>query len=216
MNFKNTIPLTITIDGPSASGKGTVAQMISEYFSIPHLNSGLIYRKLAFVALQKKCNLENDIKKIIEIAKDINLNDLNANELSSEEIGFAASIIGNNTEIRKALLNLQKKFITESIENFNGCVLDGRDMGTVIYPEAAFKFFITASAQQRAKRRFEQENNKNFDEILESIIQRDKRDEQRVASPLKPSPDAVIIDNSSINAEETFKIIIKNINEYQN
>jgi cytidylate kinase len=216
MNFENTRPLIIAIDGPSASGKGTVAKMLSEYFSIPHLNSGLIYRQLAFNSLKKNIDLENDIDGLLESANNINLGEFNENYLSNEKIGSAASIIANHHEIRYALLELQQNFIKNSVENFSGCVLDGRDMGTVIFPNASFKFFITACDEERARRRVAQEIEKSYDEILDDIVARDKRDKERKISPLTPAQDAQIIDNSNIDAKQTFQIILKNINECQN
>ena len=213
MNFENTRPLTITIDGPSASGKGTLSKMISEHFSIPHLNSGLIYRQLAFDALRKNIDLKNNIKDLCEIASHVSLNNFNESTLSTEEVGVAASIVGNHKEIRQILFTLQQDFIKHSISNFSGCVLDGRDMGTVICPDASFKFFIKASAQQRAKRRVAQEENKSYDQILDNIIKRDQKDQQRLVSPLVPAKDAIEIDNSSIDAVTTFQIILKHIDD---
>ncbi|MFT6332654.1 MAG: cytidylate kinase [Lentimonas sp.] len=220
--------LLIAIDGPSSSGKGTIAKKIANHFNLPCLNTGALYRAVAFLALESGLDLENDIVKIIPLCDEIlqdrigsrsganSIFDLESSKIHNEEIGKAASIVASKPKIRQALFDLQKNFAANGIKNNGGAVLEGRDIGTTICPEANFKFFIAANVEIRATRRFKQlqgnGQNSNYDLILEQLRRRDEQDQNRETSPLKQAEDAVLIDSSSLNVEETLEIILGYIN----
>lgn len=208
-------PLIIAIDGPSASGKGTLAKKIAKYFSLSYLNTGALYRLVAFRILAKKIAIKDFEKEIPNLAKNISENELENEELFSEKTGAIASIIAKNPKLRQALFDFQKNFITNSKAN-NGCVLDGRDTTTIICPDADFKFFVTASVEIRAKRRYEQLIKKgdevSFDEILAQLKNRDENDFNRIEAPLKIADDAVVVDNGNLSIEEGFQKILEIIN----
>ena len=207
--------LLITIDGPSASGKGTIAQKVAKHFNLPYLNSGALYRALAYLALEKGLNLEKHIEKIAALVNQIDLTALEDKKLHTEEMGKSASIIAKQPLIRKALFDLQRHFANHGLRDHSGAVLEGRDMGTVICPDANYKFFITASPEERAKRRHKQltENGQSSDYqiILNQLENRDKEDKNRANSPLVKALDAVEIDTSALNIEEVFNKIISHI-----
>lgn len=205
--------MIIAIDGPSSSGKGTIAKKIAEHFQLPYLNTGALYRKLAFDSIKNNFDLENDEDLIINLIPKMDLSDLEAKEIHNEEIGKSASIIAKNQKIRSALLNLQKEFC----QNDKGAVLDGRDIGTVICPNADYKFFITASLQARTDRRYLQLL-KNYPDIKKADIfqqlqERDLRDQNRQSAPLIAADDAVTIDTSNLTIEQVFNKILGYIHE---
>lgn len=204
--------LVIGFDGPSSSGKGTIARMIASHFSLDYLNTGALYRKLAFEALKAGLDLEKDEYSIINLIKKMDISDLESDQIHNEEIGKSASIIAKNQNIRFALLYLQKEFANSK----RGSVLDGRDIGTVICPNADYKFFITASLEERTNRRYLQllKRNPNVSKqvIFEQLQERDFRDQNRSASPLTIAKDAVIIDNSQLKIEEVFQKVLNYIN----
>lgn len=210
--------LLIAIDGPSASGKGTLAKKIAQYFKIPYLNTGALYRLLAFRAINQSLDSDLDDKNIKLLISNLNINEneLENEELFSEKVAKIASLIARNSEVRKALFNFQRNFATINKEKFNGAVLDGRDTTTVICPDADYKFFITASVEIRAKRRFEQlklqNPNADYQEILTQLQQRDENDYNRKEAPLKIAENSVMIDNSNLSIEEGFLKILDIIN----
>lgn len=211
--------LVIAIDGPSASGKGTLAKKLANYFNLPYLNSGALYRALAWQIQQQNLDITNK-NYLIHIDNLVaNLSDdILENEcLTTEKVGFMASIIAKETKVREALFFWQKDFITNSKKKFSGCVIDGRDIATVICPEADYKFFIKANVETRAKRRYQQlvknDHNIKYEDILEQLKKRDHNDINRDESPLRIAQDAIIIDNSSLNIEETIDLALKHINK---
>jgi cytidylate kinase len=208
--------LLIAIDGPASSGKGTIAKKLASHFLLPCLNTGALYRAMAYLALENGLDLEKDEDKIAKLSSQIGNLDLESSKLHNEEIGKAASRVAISQKIRQATFDLQRNFALEGIKTHNGAILEGRDIGTVICPEANFKFFITASPEVRAKRRYEQlRNNTNtdYDIILEQIKQRDFQDKTRKSSPLKKADDAITIDTSLSSIDEVFNKIISIINE---
>jgi CMP/dCMP kinase len=206
IKMKNKI--LIAIDGPSASGKGTIAKMLGEKLNLPVLYTGNIYRAIAYNILQNNIDPNDEIRATIA-AKSLKFKDLDNPNLNQEIIGQYASIIGTHSDLREATYKFQRDFIENSI---NGAVIEGRDIGTVICPEADFKFYITASAEVRATRRVAQQNNSSYDVILADLKERDERDQTRVIAPLKPAQDAMIIDSSNLNAQQTMDIILLKIN----
>jgi len=201
-------PPVIAIDGPSASGKGTVAQAVAGALGFHYLNSGALYRTVAYVALESGADLEKE-----SILADIALN-LNANfnfdsvelegrnvtdAIRSEAVGTAASRIAALPGVRRALLERQRAFRRPP-----GLVADGRDMGTVVFPDAALKIYLTATPEERAERRYKQLMAKGMGAsmaaLLQDIIGRDARDGKRATSPLRKAADAVLIDTTGVPA----------------
>jgi len=208
--------IEIAIDGTSASGKGTLAKKLSEKYSIPHLDTGLMYRKIASKILKGK---ENNLKNIIElsckIAIILNFENLQNKELRTEDTAKIASEIAVFPSLREILNLKQLEFVNKSNEQFGGCVLDGRDIGTKILPNASFKFFIDASIEIRAKRRlleknitFLHENDEKcmLQNLIKNMVERDKIDKSRPEAPMVAAQDAYIIDTTAINADELLSI----------
>jgi len=203
-------PPVIAIDGPSASGKGTVAQAVAGALGFHYLNSGALYRTVAYVALESGADLEKE-----SILADIALN-LNANfnfdsvelegrnvtdAIRSEVVGTAASRIAALPGVRRALLERQRAFRRPP-----GLVADGRDMGTVVFPDAALKIYLTATPEERAERRYKQLMAKGMGAsmaaLLQDIIGRDARDGKRATAPLRKAADAVLIDTTGVPAAD--------------
>ena len=209
-----TIPI-LTIDGPSGAGKGTICQHVALSLGWHYLDSGAVYRSLAWVASETGSDPADELA-IVELASDLRLvckvrehdtaqievNGQIVNEgLRTEETGEIASIIAKIPAVRKELLAMQQR-----AAQLPGLVADGRDMGTVVFPEAFVKVFLTASAEVRAQRRHKQLQLKGFDvsiaRLLEAIQARDARDSSRSASPLRPADDAIVIDTSELSIDE--------------
>jgi cytidylate kinase len=203
----------IALDGPSASGKGTIAKLLSQKLHMKNFASSIFYRKLASLALSKNLNI-NSIEEIINLSKQTEaLTKYDADDLYNERITQFTSQIAAIVEVRLNLQKPQRLLLEQNLR----VVLDGRDIGTIIAPDADLKIFLTASAIARAQRRYHQfiESGKNYDlnDILSNIKERDKRDQERDASPLKPANDAIIIDTTQINAEETLEKILEVIDK---
>ncbi len=206
----------IAIDGPSASGKGTIAARIASILNRDYLDSGALYRLTALFAKQRKIDWANEEQiaqlaatlPVIFIGGKILLNDLDVTHtIRSEEVGLNASKIAAYPLVRAALLQRQRDFLTTK-----GLVADGRDMASVVFPNAELKIFLTASAQVRAKRRALQLdlaiNGEEFKQILVDIEKRDAADRTRAVAPLQPVADAHILDTSSLNIDESVQKIL--------
>lgn len=208
----------IAIDGPSSSGKGTIAKKIATYFKVDCLNTGGLYRALAYLALQQKLDLHKKENEIIALTKKLNKFDLESPLIHNEEIGKAASIVALNQNIRQSIFALQRNFALDGIKRNGGAVLEGRDIGTVICPDASYKFFITASSEIRAKRRYQQLLEScvpaDYQLILEQLQKRDQQDRNRSFSPLKKALDAIEIDSSALTIEEVFHKILSHIQKF--
>ena len=209
--------IEIAIDGTSASGKGTLAKKLSEKYAIPHLDTGLMYRKVASEIL-KKTDYNNLLELSCQIAKISSFENLQNEELRTENIAQMASKIAVFPALRNMLNLKQKEFVYKSNEQFGGCVLDGRDIGTKILPNANFKFFIDASIKIRAKRRLLEKNISFLHEndekcmlqtLTEKMVERDNIDRNREDSPMVPAKDAFVIDTTSINADQLLSIATK-------
>ena len=210
--------IEIAIDGTSASGKGTLAKKLSEKYAIPHLDTGLMYRKVASEILKNKIDYDNLSELSCQIAKVSNFENLQNEELRTEKIAQMASKIAVYPALRNMLNLKQKEFIVKSNEQFGGCVLDGRDIGTKILPHANFKFFIDASIEIRAKRRlleknisFLHENDEKcmLQSLIGNMVERDNIDRSRADSPMVPAKDAYVIDTTSMNADQLLSIATK-------
>lgn len=209
----------LTIDGPSGAGKGTISRAIAKHLGWHFLDSGAIYRALAWVILARNIPL-TDEQAIAEVATSFRLDflcndDLRVlvdgqdvtDKLQTEECGRTASTIAAYSKVRQALLAKQREFRKPP-----GLVADGRDMGTVVFPDAPFKIFLTASLEERAKRRFrqlkEQGYDVNLDQIIKDLQGRDQRDRSRKESPLVPAPDAVVIDSTNLPIDAVIERIL--------
>jgi CMP/dCMP kinase len=195
--------LIIAIDGPAASGKGTLSRMLADQYDLPHLDTGLTYRALGFAMLQSGLSLD-DQSAAITAAKTIDLSNLDRSILSAHHIGEAASKVAVIPEVRRILVEKQREFARQP----SGAVLDGRDIGTVVCPDATVKLYVSASSDVRAKRRFDEElmrsGDADFEAILDDIERRDARDMEREDSPLKPAHDAHLLDTSDMSIETSF------------
>ncbi|MEM7067967.1 MAG: (d)CMP kinase [Pseudomonadota bacterium] len=199
-----TSSLIIAIDGPAASGKGTLARRLAEHYEIPHLDTGLTYRAVGHALLQS--GLPLDREELAEIvAQNIDLGSLDRAVLSAHEVGEAASKIAVMSNVRALLVEMQRKFARSG----KGAVLDGRDIGTIVCPDADVKLYITASPERRAGRRHREAGEKgsdaSYETILADIIKRDERDMGRADSPLKPAEDAHLIDTTEMSIETAFQ-----------
>ena len=211
--------IEIAIDGTAASGKGTLGRNLSAKYGFPHLDTGLMFRAVAFdLLLQKNIKMKNLESLSCEIAKDLDLIKIESQELRSEETGSMASKIAKFFKLREILKTKQIKFANINKHKYGGCILDGRDIGTVILPNADFKFFITASIEVRAKRRLLEKNISCLQDtdvecmlqfLIKDISLRDKSDKSRLLSPLLPAKDAHIIDTSLIDANDLMSIVTK-------
>jgi cytidylate kinase len=204
--------LIIAIDGPSASGKGTLAKMLANHFMIPYLNTGALYRGVALQIIEQNLNLDNFENYMFELVQNLTKFDLDNPNLFDEKTGALASIIAKSFKFRNLLLDFQKNFVKNSVDNYMGCVLDGRDTTTVICPDADIKFFITADVEIRATRRFNQQQEFSYQEILQQLKDRDFNDFNRQVAPLKITNDAKIIDNGNLTIEQGFQQALSYIN----
>ncbi len=196
-------PLLIAIDGPAASGKGTLARRLADYYHLAHLDSGLTYRAVAQTLIAKGWPLD-DKAHAIEAARLIDLADLDREALSAHAVGDAASRVAVIPEVRRILVEKQRAFARQP----SGAVLDGRDIGTVVCPDADVKLYVTASAEVRARRRLRDIESRggtaDLAEILADIERRDARDMGRQNSPLRPAVDAHLLDTSEMSIETAF------------
>lgn len=200
----------IALDGPAASGKGTIGLMLAEKFSLKYVQSSIVYRQLAFNCIKEKIDI-TDINKVISLSKEIDITD--KFDLEDENIGGVASQIAIIAEVRDNL----NKHLVKLINTTPRILMEGRDIGTIVAPNADFKIFITAKPEVRAERRYKQLQAKGkaciLDEILQQIILRDKRDKEREVAPLLPALDALIIDTSKLSplsvVEQIMQFILK-------
>lgn len=211
-----TTGIVIAIDGPTASGKGTVAHRVAKQLGFQYLDSGALYRLTALMAIRHGVELDEEAR-IADMARTLPCQFQHGHvllegqdvtdQVRAEAIGVAASKVAALPEVRRALVELQLSFRTES-----GLVADGRDMGTVIFPDAKLKVFLTASAEARAQRRYKQLIEKgiaaNMEDLVKDLIERDARDSSRATAPLKPAPDATILDTSAINADQAVQQVL--------
>lgn len=207
----------ITIDGPTASGKGTVAQRVAKTLGFHLLDSGALYRLVALAAMQNHVPLEDETG-VAALAASLpcrfsNMRVFLSSEdvtdlIRTEEVGNASSRVAALPAVRKALVDRQLRF-----QQPPGLVADGRDMGTVIFPDAAVKIFLTASVDARADRRYKQLMEKgisaNIDVLRRDLAERDARDEQRATSPLKPAEGAFLLDTSNLTIEEAVALVLQ-------
>lgn len=202
----------IAIDGTAASGKGTLARRLAEALNLPYLDTGKLYRYVGLSVLRAGGNPSDPedaeaATMVMNLALDPK--NLQNQELMSDEAGQAASKVAAIPGVRKALMGYQKQFAAKP----GGAILDGRDIGTVICPDATLKLFVDAHVETRAERRFKELQNRgifaNYDAVLADMRERDARDSGRADAPMKAAPDAVIIDTTTMNADEAFETVLK-------
>jgi len=199
--------LVIAIDGPAASGKGTLARRLAEYFDLPHLDTGLLYRATACALLDEGLPLDDEEAATVA-ARGLSLTDFDDARLRSREMGEAASVVAALPQVRAELVDLQRRFAARE----EGAVLDGRDIGTVICPGARAKIFVTATPETRAQRRAlelaRRGEEVDYPTILADVKRRDERDSARAVAPLKPAADAVTLDTSDLDIEAAFRAAV--------
>jgi CMP/dCMP kinase len=226
MNLPNTDIPVIAIDGPSASGKGTVAQLVAQKLGFHYLDSGALYRIVAYAAQQKDIAW-GDAFAVTECAKKLTITFVGeqvlltspdfaqkdiSNEIRTETIGKGASQVAVHAPLRTALVEMQHAFCKSP-----GLVADGRDMGTVIFPEAPLKVFLTASTEVRAQRRYQQLRNKNqpanYESILADLQERDARDKNRAAAPLIMAQDAILLETDHLSISDAVNAVLENFQQ---
>jgi CMP/dCMP kinase len=207
--------MIIAIDGPAASGKGTLARRLAQHYGLPHLDTGLLYRATAAALFDQGRSL-GDVNAAIAAARGLALTDFDETRLRSREMGEAASLVAALPAVREALVQAQRNFA----ERPGGAVLDGRDIGTVICPKADVKIFVTASPEARAQRRAlelaARGERIDYGAILADIAKRDARDSERAAAPLRAAPDAALLDTTRLGVEAAFaqalRIVARQLN----
>lgn len=202
--------MIIAVDGPTASGKGTISKELARHFALPFLDTGLLYRAVGWTLSAQGGNADNAADALAACNFDSSL--LDNPGLRSEVVGGLASRVSVHPEVRRALDKRQKDFACQPA----GAVLDGRDIGTVIAPDADVKLFVTASPEARALRRFEEMIRRgepvSFEDILADILQRDDRDRNRATAPLKPAEDADLLDTTNLTIDAAIQQAIALVN----
>jgi CMP/dCMP kinase len=200
-------PMIIAIDGPAASGKGTIAKQVAAIYGLPHLDTGLIYRAVAKAVLDGGYAPDN-VEKAIDAAIALNPTQFDESVLKAPAITEAASVVAAIPEVRQALMNYQRGFATQT----PGAVLDGRDIGTVIAPGADVKIFVVATPEVRAARRTAEMRARgepaDENEVLADLLRRDERDSRRTAAPLKAAPDAHLLDTTHLGIDAAFRAAV--------
>ena len=195
--------MIIAIDGPAASGKGTIARRLAAHYGLPHLDTGLLYRATAAAVIGEGRDLFDE-ESAVAAARGLGLSDFDETALRSRQMAEAASVVAAMPGVRAALIDAQRAFAARP----GGAVLDGRDIGTVVCPKATVKVFVTASANARAQRRVlelaQRGEKADYNAILADILRRDARDSERAAAPLRPADDAVQLDTTRLGIEAAF------------
>jgi len=188
------VSFTVAIDGPAAAGKGTISKAVAQRFGFAHLDTGLLYRAVGARVAEGE--------EPVAAAQSLNAKDLARQDLRTQAVADAASTVATNQQVREALVEFQRDFAAKE----GGAVLDGRDIGTVICPDADVKLFVTARAEVRAKRRWEElcsaGGDADYDTVLAEVKARDARDEGRKDAPMRRADDAVLLDTSDLTIEE--------------
>ena len=200
--------MIIAIDGPAASGKGTIAKQVAAVYGLHHLDTGLIYRAVAKAVLDSG-HSPDDVARATEVAIRLDPTKFEDKALKAQAITEAASVVAAIPQVRQALMNYQREFATKP----PGAVLDGRDIGTVIAPGADVKLFVVASPEVRAARRTLELKARgepaDEQEVLADLLRRDERDSRRTAAPLKPAPDAHLLDTTHLGIDAAFRAAVE-------
>ena len=216
--------MIITIDGPAAAGKGTLSQKLADKYCLAYFDTGMVYRAVGLQMILKNIDL-SDVTAAEKEAEELTFSTMMAlsqnREFRSAQGGMAASVVSSYGGVRSRLLDMQRNFAKNPTyadgTPAKGVVYDGRDTGTVICPQADIKFFVTATPEIRAKRRYDEFISKgmdaNYDEVLKDVKIRDERDANRKDAPMKPADDAIILDTSDLGIEEVFQKTVSLIEE---
>ena len=211
--------ICVAIDGPAGAGKSTIAKLVAKEFNLMYINTGAMYRAVALRAKENNLNPEN-VEEIVNIIKDMKMKFENddlildgeniQDKITMPEISSMVSAYASIPEVRKMLVNLQREMSKEF-----DVIMDGRDIGTVVLKDSPFKFFLTATAEERADRRYKELQQRNiecnYDEILKDIIERDYKDSHRAVDPLKKADDAIEVDTTGLNIQEVTNVICDGI-----
>jgi len=212
--------MIITIDGPAAAGKGTVSKVLAQKYKLAYFDTGMIYRAVGLEMVLSDFDL-TDEDKAFDIAQKMTFEKMMAlsthKDFRTDIGGQAASKVSAMPKVRQALLKMQQDFALSPVfadgTKANGAIYDGRDTGTVICPQADIKFFVTASTEVRALRRFREFEQKgietSYEKVLEDMIARDKRDSERSSAPMKPAEDAIVMDTSDMDAQTEIDAVLK-------
>lgn len=200
--------MIIAIDGPSAAGKGTIAGKIAAHFGYAHLDSGALYRAVA-LALLRAGREPSDAAAAVSAAEDLDPEIMSEPAIRDQETGAAASLVAAIPEVRRALVHFQREFASHPPGGAAGAVIDGRDIGTVVCPQADVKLFITATDEERARRRMLELKGRgeahDYEEVLSEIQARDQRDIERETAPLKRATDALLLNTTNLDIEAAFQ-----------
>lgn len=210
--------MIIAVDGPAGAGKGTISRALAQHFSLKYIDTGLMYRALAYKALAEGMDLTHE-DSLVSVAKTLTTNDLQLPELRMEEVGNAASKIAILPAVRGQITVHTRRFSQEITLPYCGVVLDGRDIGTVVCPDADIKIFVTATPMVRAERRLAEmvrSGKQPLPNMLEQIIERDHRDQTRAASPLLPATGATLLDTSELKIQDACQRAFAIVMGYQN
>lgn len=214
INKKFTRPVVIAVDGPAASGKGTLSNSLANHFDFARLDTGLIYRALGLKVLGDGTDA-SDKQKVILLANQLSFDDLNQENLRSEKVGAVASRVAAIPDVRAVLLKFQRDFAAHPPVGKSGVVLDGRDIGTIVCPNANFKIFLIADKDVRATRRFKELQERGlraiYSRILRDMVDRDARDSFRSVAPLEPAKDAFVLDTSKLSVDAAFVAALRYI-----
>lgn len=196
-------PLVVAVDGPAASGKSTLASRLARHLGLPFLDTGLLYRAVARAMIDRGED-PRDEEAAVRAARSLAPADVQPGRLRGEGVGQGASVVAAIPAVRAALLPFQRRFAREG-----GAVLAGRDVGTVICPDATFKLFVTASDEERARRRYEELRRRGeqpiYAAVLEELRERDRRDSERAVAPMRVAPDAWVLDTTNLDADAAFE-----------
>jgi cytidylate kinase len=206
--------MIIALDGPAASGKGTLARRLAAHFGYAYLDTGKIYRAVGYRVLEAGGDPEHP-DAALAAARALQPDDLENPELTSDRAAVAASKVAAMESVRAVLLGFQQGFAADPPDGASGAVLDGRDIGTVVCPEAPSKLFVTADVEERAKRRHKELLDKGepsiYSRVLQALKDRDARDSNRSAAPLVAAPDAIVIDTTAMDPDEAFASALDSI-----
>jgi CMP/dCMP kinase len=198
----------VAIDGPAASGKGTLARRLADRFGLSHLDTGALYRAVALLMLEEAGDPTDPITAKAA-ARRVNPQLLSDPRLRREAVSAAASRVAAIPAVRRVLLDLQRNFAAHPPPPAKGAILDGRDIGSIVCPAADVKLFVTASAEERTRRRVEELRQAGstaiFEDVLKDLKERDARDTERQAAPLTAPPDAIVIDSTALDADAVFE-----------
>lgn len=204
--------LVIAVDGPAASGKSTLASRLAQHFALPFLDTGLLYRAVARAMLDRGLDFDNPTD-VVHAAEALTPGDVQPTRLRGEGVGQGASIVAAIPAVREALLPFQRRFGGSG----TGAVLAGRDVGTVVRPDATFKLFITASDEERARRRFEELRRRGEEPIYAAVLaelrERDRRDAGRAVAPMRIAPDAWVLDTTNLDADAAFEAARRHVED---